>query len=112
MAVSVDYVVRETASNLWRNRIMTIAAVLTVAVSLSLVGAALLLRQGVSNATVQWQHGVNAIVFFQPSATHNEQQAVVVQVRRLPFVRTCVYRSQLYDYHEAGKILPPEDFQS
>ena len=51
MAVSVDYVVRETASNLWRNRLMTIAAVLTVAVSLSLVGAALLLRQGSANAT-------------------------------------------------------------
>ena len=51
MAVSVDYVVRETASNLWRNRLMTVAAVLTVAVSLSLVGAALLLRQGSANAT-------------------------------------------------------------
>ena len=46
MPVSADYVVRETASNLWRNRLMTIAAVLTVAVSLSLVGAALLLKQG------------------------------------------------------------------
>ena len=29
MPVSVDYVARETASNLWRNRLMTIAAVLT-----------------------------------------------------------------------------------
>ena len=45
MPVSVDYVARETASNLWRNRLMTIAAILTVAVSLTLVGAALLLRQ-------------------------------------------------------------------
>jgi cell division transport system permease protein len=34
MPVSLDYVARETASNLWRNRLMTIAAVLTVAVSL------------------------------------------------------------------------------
>jgi cell division transport system permease protein len=46
MPVSLDYVARETASNLWRNRLMTIAAVLTVAVSLALVGAALLLKQG------------------------------------------------------------------
>ena len=38
MPVSADYVVRETASNLWRNRLMTVAAVLTVAVSLALVG--------------------------------------------------------------------------
>ena len=53
MPVSADYVVRETASNLWRNRLMTIAAVLTVAVSLSLVGAALLLKQGAAQAEVR-----------------------------------------------------------
>src|SRR5579862_2443801 len=66
MAVSIDYVARETASNLWRNRLMTIAAVLTVAVSLSLVGTALLLRQGVAHATTKWQHGVNVLVFLDP----------------------------------------------
>ena len=49
MALKVDYVVRETASNLWRNLLLTSASMLTVAVSLSLVGAALLLRQGVDN---------------------------------------------------------------
>ena len=37
MPVSADYVVRETATSLWRTRLMTIAAVLTVAVSLALV---------------------------------------------------------------------------
>ena len=57
MPVSLDYVTRETASNLWRNRLMTIAAVLTVAVSLSLVGTALLLKQGVAQATTQWPTG-------------------------------------------------------
>jgi len=58
MAVPMNFVAREAGSNLWRNRLMTVAAVLTVAVSLSLVGAALFLRQGVSNATTEWQHGV------------------------------------------------------
>ena len=41
MRVYFRYAVKETLSNLWRNRMMTIAAVLTVAVSLSLVGSAL-----------------------------------------------------------------------
>jgi len=45
MRVYFRYAVKETLSNLWRNRMMTIAAVLTVAVSLSLVGSALLLKQ-------------------------------------------------------------------
>ena len=68
MAVSVDYVVRETASNLWRNRLMTIAAILTVAVSLSLVGAALLLRQGSANATGTLERGTNVTVWMEPNA--------------------------------------------
>ncbi len=66
VAVSVDYVVRETASNLWRNRLMTIAAILTVAVSLSLVGAALLLRQGSANATGTLERGTQVTVWMQP----------------------------------------------
>ncbi len=68
VAVSVDYVVRETASNLWRNRLMTIAAILTVAVSLSLVGAALLLRQGSANATGTLERGTQVTVWMQPNA--------------------------------------------
>ena len=63
MPVSVDYVARETASNLWRNRLMTIAAVLTVAVSLTLVGAALLLRQGAANVSGQWERGTQVTVW-------------------------------------------------
>jgi len=38
MRVYLRYAFKETFGNLWRNRMMTIAAVLTVAVSLSLVG--------------------------------------------------------------------------
>ena len=68
MAVSVDYVVRETASNLWRNRLITIAAVLTVAVSLSLVGAALLLRQGSANAAGTLERGTQVTVWMEPTA--------------------------------------------
>jgi cell division transport system permease protein len=110
MAVSVDYVTRETASNLWRNRLMTIAAVLTVAVSLSLVGASLLMRQGVARATTQWQHGVNVLVFLDaqspaPAQLTSSQKAIDQQLVQLPFVRTCVYRDQQYDYNEALRLL-------
>ena len=74
--VSVDYVVRETASNLWRNRLMTVAAVLTVAVSLSLVGAALLLRQGSANATGTLERGTQVTVWMEPNANAQEISAV------------------------------------
>ncbi|MHB8330084.1 MAG: cell division protein FtsX [Acidimicrobiales bacterium] len=112
MAVSVDYVARETASNLWRNRLMTIAAVLTVAVSLSLVGAALLLRQGVAHATAKWQHGVNVLVFLSPGITSAQKGSIQQEVTQLPYVRGCTYRTQQYDYNEARHLLPPDESQA
>jgi len=84
MAVSVDYVVRETASNLWRNRLMTVAAILTVAVSLSLVGAALLLRQGSANATGTLERGTQVTVWMQPNADTQEIAAVGTELGPAP----------------------------
>ncbi len=112
MPVSVDYVARETASNLWRNRLMTVAAVLTVAVSLSLVGTALLLRQGVAHATVKWQHGVNVLVFLDPAIPAGQKASISTQLHELPYVRTCISRSQAYDFNEAKHLLPPEEAQA
>jgi cell division transport system permease protein len=109
--VSFDYVARETASNLWRNRLMTIAAVLTVGVSLSLVGASLLLRQGVAHATTQWAHGVDAILWLNPNIATAQRDGVEQQVKQLPYVRTITYRSQAYDLNEAHHLLTPPEFQ-
>ncbi|MDR3648959.1 MAG: permease-like cell division protein FtsX [Acidimicrobiales bacterium] len=111
MPVSLDYVARETASNLWRNRLMTIAAVLTVGVSLSLVGASLLLRQGVAHATTQWAHGVDAIVWLKPGIADSQRVSVQKQVEQLPFVRSVTYRSQGYDLNEAKHLLTPPEYQ-
>jgi len=108
MPISVDYVARETAANLWRNRLMTVAAVLTVGVSLSLVGASLLLRQGVAHATTQWAHGVEAIVWVDPGASASQLQAIEGQLHELPYVRTVLYRSQAYDLDEAHHLLPQD----
>ena len=112
MPVSLDYVTRETASNLWRNRLMTIAAVLTVAVSLSLVGAALLLRQGVSAATTKWQHGVNVLVFLNAGIGEAQKNAISNELTQLPYVRSCTYRSQQFDFNEANHLLPPDEAQA
>jgi len=112
MAANVDYVARETASNLWRNRVMTVAAVLTVAVSLSLVGAALLLRQGVAHATTQWQHNVNVIVFLDPGIASNERRSIDQSLTNSPYVRSCLYRSQAYDFDEAKHLLQPDESDS
>jgi len=113
MAVSVDYVVRETASNLWRNRLMTIAAILTVAVSLSLVGAALLLRQGSANATGTLERGTKVTVWMEPNATSQQIAAVGTQLAQLNYVvQPCEYWNKARNFSEARQLLPTDVFQA
>ena len=100
MALSVDYVVRETFGNLRRNMLMTLAAVLTVAVSLALVGGALLLRQAVNNATVQWRGGVELSIFMQPDAPPNQSEAVESELATMPEVKSFDYVDQEEAYGE------------
>ena len=105
MPVSAAYVSREAATNLWRNRLMTVAAILTVAVSLALVGSSLLLKQGASKATVQWQNGVQAIVWVKPTAGPTLTTSIGTELHQSPYIKSCTYRSQAYDYNEAKTIL-------
>src|ERR1039458_10018229 len=109
MRVYFRYAVKETFSNLWRNRMMTIAAVLTVAVSLSLVGSALLLKQSAAQASSQWQQGTRVTVWMSPTASAGEISNVKTQLSNLPIVKRCQYRTQAQDYAEMKKTLPPSE---
>jgi cell division transport system permease protein len=113
VAVSVDYVVRETASNLWRNRLMTVAAILTVAVSLSLVGAALLLRQGSANASGTLERGTQVTVWMRPDANPQEIKAVGTELAQLNYVtQPCAYWDQQRNFAEARQLLSSDVFQA
>jgi cell division transport system permease protein len=109
MPVSPGYVSREAVTNLWRNRLMTVAAILTVAVSLALVGSSLLLKQGASKATVQWQNGVQAIVWVNPGASPTQVSSIGTELDQYPYIKHCIPRSQAYDYNEAKAILPADE---
>ena len=112
MPVSAGYVAREASTNLWRNRLMTAAAVLTVAVSLALVGSALLLKQGATNATVKWQAGVNVIVWVDPGASSTQIHSIGNEVTQNPLVKSCIFRTQGYDYNEARQVDSPDEFDA
>jgi len=108
VALSIDYVARETWTNLRRNVLMTSAAVLTVAVSLSLVGGAMLLRQGVSRATVQWRGGVELSIFMQPDATPAQSDTVERQLSQMPEVKKVTYVGQDTAYDEFKRMFANE----
>src|SRR5919107_2548643 len=106
MAVSVNYVARETATNLRRNVAMSIAAVLTVAVSLALVGSALLMRQGVNKANLQWRGGIELSIFMRPDAPQGQIDAVKRELDATPEVKRHIFvdkKAALAEYREIFK---------
>lgn len=87
----VDYVTKETVTNLRRNVSMASAALLTVAVSLTLVGGALLVKRGVERATIQWRGNVELSIFMQADASAPELGAVSRQLDDMPEVASYRY---------------------
>jgi cell division transport system permease protein len=104
VALKVDYVLGETITNFRRNLLMSTAAILTVAVSLSLVGGALLLRQGVTNATVQWRGGAELSVFLKPDAPQQQIDAVGAELKGMPEVEKATYIDKPAAYEEAQTL--------
>lgn len=100
MALKVDYAVRETGSNLARNLTITIASILTVAVSLALVGFSLMLRSAVSNATERWQGGIEFVVFLHPDASQEQIDTVGNALRESPEVESVTFFDKQAAYEE------------
>jgi cell division transport system permease protein len=69
VSIKVGYVARETAVSLKRNLLMTLAGILTVAVSLFLFGGVLLLSRMVDHGTARWKNGVELEIFLCSRST-------------------------------------------
>lgn len=100
MSTKFGYSVRETAQNVRRNLSLTLASVLTVAVSLSLVGGAVLLRYGVNNVTDRWQNGVEFEVFLNSDASAEQSERIGNELQSSKDVKRVVYISQEEQYKQ------------
>jgi len=100
----VDYAIRETASNLTRNFTITLASIMTVVVSLALVGASLMLRQGVQNATRRWQGGIEFVVFMNPNASQEQTDSVKKDLQDNPQIQRFTYVDQKASYTEFKQL--------
>ena len=103
MALKLDYVVRETGGNLVRNLSITVATVITVAVSLSMVGFGFMVNYGVQNATARWEGGIEFVVFMQPEASTESIDSIGRDLDESPAVEN-------YDY--VDKEAAYEEFQT
>ena len=100
----IDYVVRETTSNLGRNLSITLASVLTVAVSLALVGGSLMLRTGIENATARWQGGIEFVVYLNTTATPEQIDSVGQALQESPEVASVKFFDQQASYEEFKRL--------
>jgi cell division transport system permease protein len=91
----LGYIFRETWASLRRNVTLTVAAILTSAVSLFLVGGTFLVQRAFDNLLSKWAGGVQMIVYVNYSATPEQVDAIrqvivsnptVVDVEKLDYL--------------------------
>ena len=102
MSFASPYLLRETGGNLARNIVMTVAAVVTMAVSLTALGGVLIMRQAINQATVQYQGGVELVVFINAGASAQEITGLRQQLAAMvpEEVRSCHFVDQAQAYAE------------
>ncbi len=91
MALRLDYVVRETGTNLRRNITLTLATIVTVALTLTFVGAFFLAKTGLDRSNVQFKGSVSFIVFMNPDASQAQVDAVQRVLSTTPQVKNTTY---------------------
>jgi cell division transport system permease protein len=104
LALSPGYVIRETAVNLKRNTLMSVAAVVTMSVGLMFFGFALLWQTGVDRQTGRWKNGVELSVFMQPGASQQQLEAVGAELNADPEVKKIDFVDKPHAYAEMKSI--------
>lgn len=90
--------------NLRRNLLMTVAAVVSVALALFLTGAALLLRTGENKQAERWKGGVELSIFMKPDSTQEQLNAVSAQLRDAPDIKKVVSVDKKAAYEEMRRL--------
>ncbi len=107
MLSRLRYTIRETFDSFRRNATLTLAAIITAAISLLGVGLTLLSQRGFDNLLSKWEGGVEMIVFVNASAT-DDQLAVIsdnLTENQGTFIESWNYCDSQCSLDEAQRIL-------
>jgi cell division transport system permease protein len=104
----IQFVVSELAIGLRRNVTMTLAAVVTITISLTLLGGALMIRDGAASLEHDLLNDIEVSVYLQPPCgspgapsnclTTSEQTQIQKTLQQLPQVKSVTYISQASAY--------------
>jgi cell division transport system permease protein len=92
------FVLSEMALGLRRNLTMTIAVVLTVAISLAMLGTAWLIREQVNTMKGFWFGKIEVSVFLTKDVTPDQRDEINKTLHQLPEVKHVYYESQAQAY--------------
>lgn len=93
-AISMDYAVRETMTNMKRNVFMSVAAVLVGAVCLVLVGGVSLLSSALNRAADLHTRHVEVGVFLADDVSADQRDAIQRDLVAMPEVANVIYESK------------------
>ncbi len=103
------YILQEAINGLRRNLMMTVAVILSVTVSLTLLGAALLLSDQVDLATDDWVGKVEVSIFLCdgrtcPEITPEQQDTLQADLEEQPVVEEVFYESKQEAYERFTEL--------
>ena len=95
-----NYVLSEVFTGLWRNVTMTVAMIITMAVSLTMLGAALLAYQEVDEMQKFYFGKVEVSIFLTEEIAEDQRVALETALKADPLVRQVTYESKdaAYDH--------------
>jgi cell division transport system permease protein len=88
------YVLSEVVTGLWRNVTMTIAMMITMAVSLTMLGASLLLFMQVNSMKTFFYDKIEVSIFLKNDVTEPQRTALQSDLKGDPLVQTVIYESR------------------
>src|SRR3954469_1952033 len=90
----LKYVLNEVLVGLWRNVTMTVAMIITMSVSLAMLGASVLLYMQVDQMKSYYYGEIEVSVFLKSDVTDTQRQAIDAAIAQSPLVKSRTYESR------------------
>lgn len=101
----LKYVLSEVATGLWRNVTMTIAMIITMTVSLTLLGASLLLYKQVDKMREVYYEQVEVTIFLKtPDTTQEQKDTIKASLDSDPLVQSVEFETQQQAFERFKEI--------
>src|SRR4051794_24310123 len=100
----IKYVLSEVLTGLWRNVTMTIAMIITMAVSLTLVGASLLMFMQVSLMKTFYYEQIEVTIFLKSDVTQPQKDEINAKLQSNPLVEKSDFETREQAYNRFSEI--------